>query len=222
MHYFNHPFFYLVFIFALAAPLPVTAANFELDIRDLDRQPATSTPPKQPAPTKPHKKVVKPEPLVKAPQHKKQPHQEIPKSRPKQDRPIITINGTTQCDRAASLLSQLGIPFSKDEEIPVGREGSGLSVKTDLLFSAQSRRYAVICTRPDEGAYTLIRIAEMQGLQVIRLETDRFLLLGEKILSALGLQYTTATEQIKTRRGKKTVTGFIVDSKGKEVFVTGE
>jgi hypothetical protein len=212
----------LVIIITLVAT-PLLAANFELDIRELDRQPTAPAAAKQPTPTKPVKKPVKPDHAVKPSQPKTQSHQDSPKVRSKQEaRSIIAVHGTTQCDRAASLLGQLGILFSKGEEIPVGREGSGLSVKTDLLFSAQGRRYAVFCTRPDEGAYTLIRIAEMQGLQVIRLETDRFLLMGEKILSALGLQYTTASEQVKTRRGKKTVTGFLVSNKGKEIFVTGE
>lgn len=221
MHYISRPLPLLVVILVFVAS-PLVAANFELDIRELDRQPAIPATTKKPTPSKPPKKAIKTETTAKAPPTKSQSHQEAAKTRPKQERSVITVHGATQCEKAVSLLGQLGVLFSKGEEIAVGREGSGLRVKTDLLFSAQGRRYAVICSQPDEGAYTLIRIAEMQGLQVIRLETDRFLLMGEKILSALGLQYTTATEQIKSHKGKKTVTGFLVSNKGKEIFVAGE
>jgi hypothetical protein len=111
-------------------------------------------------------------------------------------RPLYQITTKNQSDIIDALLKAVSVTSDKDRRLDVfalDNNGISLSVKAERYFERAGKRYVVTRFDGDPVTYTLFRILETKGYQVITLESqDDFRKISEKLLSHMHIQGTYA------------------------------
>ena len=106
---------------------------------------------------------------------------------------VITKN---QSDIIDALLASISVVPEKNHNLDVfasDNNGISLSVKADRYFERNGQRLVVTHFDGDPVTYTLFRILETKGYQVVTLETrDDFRKITDKLLSRMKIQGTYA------------------------------
>jgi hypothetical protein len=129
-----------------------------------------------------------------------------------------------------AILASLSVPFRNDFPIDVfGADNNGirLSVKADRYFERDGQRCVVTGFDGDPVTYTLFRILETKGYQVVILEgKDDFRRVSEKILASLRLPVDYAQHEMRAANGSSyslNISGFRLEGAavpGGSLFLT--
>jgi hypothetical protein len=107
---------------------------------------------------------------------------------------MYQITTKNQPDIIDALLTSISVAPEKDRRVDVfaaENNGISLSVKAERYFERGGRRHVVTRFDGDPVAYTLFRILETSGYQVIILDAqDDFRRITDKLLSRLQIQGT--------------------------------
>jgi len=110
------------------------------------------------------------------------------------------VTSQKQSDMIDALLSSISIVPDKDRRLDVfaaDNNGISLSVKAERYFEHAGQRYVVTSFDGDPITYTLYRILETKGYQVVMLETrDDFRKVCEKLLSCMHIPGTYAQHNL--------------------------
>lgn len=142
---------------------------------------------------------------------------------------VHSISGSDTDQIVDMLLSALSLPWEKDKVI-AGNAGSGspesFSIKVQRYLELDSKRYVLSGTTITPYEYTMFRLLEMAGYNVLRLEDrEGFNELAEQLFRQLGFSYTAGrhcfTVADKTA-DKIIIEGYMVSLKkpGVTVFIT--
>lgn len=111
---------------------------------------------------------------------------------PSSSRPLYQILSKKQYDIVDSLLTSMSVSAGKDRRLDVfaaENNGISLSVNAERYFEYGGQRYVVTRFVGDPVTYTLFRILETKGYQVIVLEhQDDFRKISDKLLSRMRIQ----------------------------------
>lgn len=145
-------------------------------------------------------------------------------------RQLRQVTTNKQSDIIDAMLSSISIRPDKDRRLDVfaaDNNGISLSVNAERYFKHGGQRFVITTFDGDPVTYTLYRILETKGYQVIILDTkDDFRKLTEKLLSRLHIPATYAKHKLSPDMGANYslyMTGFKVenpDSPAREVFLT--
>ncbi len=152
-------------------------------------------------------------------------------SRPLIDMPleVKSVTGTDSNQLVEGLLTALSIPWTPDKVIEgsTGKEnGERFSIKVDRYLEFQNKRYVVAGNSQDPFAYTMLRLLEMGGYTIIRLNTKPgFTSLASHLLTQLEIPFTKGLHRFKTISEKgetRELNGFMVllPHKPVRVFLT--
>ena len=107
------------------------------------------------------------------------------------NRQIYQVTAKDQAGVVDALLKALSVKSHEDRRLDVfGSDNNGisLSVKAERYFERDGRRYVITRFDSDPVNYTLFRILETKGYQVVILDAqDSFRKISEKLLSRLNL-----------------------------------
>jgi hypothetical protein len=111
-------------------------------------------------------------------------------------RPLYQISTKSQPDIIDALLTSISVTPDKDRRLDVfaaDNNGISLSVKAERYFERGGQRHVVTRFDGDPVTYTLFRILETKGYQVIILEAqDDFRKITDKLLSRMRIKNTYA------------------------------
>lgn len=177
---------------ALAAP-----AGFELDLKELKKPSSTLIAPKKQTPAP---KKTQPQPTAKAPAKKSPPtakttHQakQPPKTQPATQvtttpnepvEQVVLLDGATPCQLARLLLEAVAKP------VPVAEALQGIATPATAAGRHQGATAVLACGMPPAESYTLGRLLEAEGIQLISLtETEQPAQVVQAVAQGLGLSY---------------------------------
>lgn len=142
-------------------------------------------------------------------------------SKPPVARPLpLTVHPITNTDPQQivdKLLSSLGLPWSKDRVIE-GTTGQGgddhFSIKVDRYMELQGKRIVVTGSGQDPFAYTMLRLLEVAGYTVVRLDMQGgFASLTSQLLTKLDISFAAGLYRFIPPAGEgasRELTGFLV------------
>jgi LysM repeat protein len=132
---------------------------------------------------------------------------------PEQSRPLVdmplevrSVTGADSYQLAEGVLNALAIPWTADKVVE-GNSGSEngerFSIKVDRYLEFRSKKYVVTVSSQDPFAYTMLRLLEMGGYTIIRLnvKTD-FTSLASQLLTNLEIPFTPGIHRFKSISGK--------------------
>ncbi|KAF0220860.1 MAG: hypothetical protein FD174_857 [Geobacteraceae bacterium] len=135
---------------------------------------------------------------------------------------IVQIHSMTASDPVEivdSLLSALSMDVHKNRivEAVAGKNGgNAFSVKVDRYFEEKGKRFIVNGTEKDPFNYTLLRLLEVEGYQVIQLNGgDNFRKIATRLLTRLNRPFSYVTHKLSPDNGGREVPGFLVADIGK-------
>jgi len=115
-------------------------------------------------------------------------------------RPIYYISAKNKPEIIDSILSAFSVPFERDRLVDVfaaDNNGISLSAKAERYFERGGKRFVITNFDGDPVNYTLFRILETKGLNVVILETqDDFRKTAEKIISRMKIKGTFAKHNL--------------------------
>jgi hypothetical protein len=115
-------------------------------------------------------------------------------------RPLLQITTKNQPDIIDALLTSISVNPERDRRLDVfaaDNNGISLSVKAERYFERDGKRHVVTRFDGDPVTYTLFRILETKGYQVIIIEAqDDFRKISEKLLSRMRIQGTYAQQTL--------------------------
>lgn len=145
-------------------------------------------------------------------------------------RTIYYISSKEQHEMTDSILSALSVAVEKDRRVDVfeaDNNGISLAVKAERYFESGGQRYVVTSFDGDPINYTLFRILETKGCNVIILDAqDDFRKISEKITSRMKIKGTFAKYDLlqdKSAGYSLQISGFMLDNKllpGGGIFLT--
>jgi len=136
-------------------------------------------------------------------------------------RTIHQITAKKQPDIVDSILKAFSIPSDRDRRLDVfatDNNGISLAVKAERYFERGGRRFVITSFDGDPVNYTLFRILETKGFQVVILEAqDDFRKILEKILHRMKIKGTFAKNNLlqnSTANYSLQMSGFNLDDAG--------
>lgn len=145
-------------------------------------------------------------------------------------RPVFQITSKKQPEIVDAILKALSIPSDRDRPLDVfaaDNNGISLSVKAERYFERGGQRYVITSFDGDPVNYTLFRILETKGFQVVILEAqDGFRKVSEKILSRMKIKGSFAKHNLlknSTTNYSLQMSGFNLDDSelpGGGLFIT--
>jgi len=142
---------------------------------------------------------------------------------------IKSISGSDPDQTLDNILTALNVPWSKDKVIE-GTAGPGnpesFSIKVERYLELEGKRYVLTSTRKDPYEYTFLRLLELAGYSVIRLDDHSgFSALAPQLLTHLGFTFSSGKHRF-TQPDKsvdpRIIEGFLVPLKTPRslVFIT--
>lgn len=123
-----------------------------------------------------------------------------------------------------SLLALLRITPGKNREVQAGRKTeTAFTVTAERYFEYQGRRYVVSIGESEPSKYTLLRVLETEGYQVLRLGSlEDFRGTTDGLLRVVGVAPVFGRHLLQEGKG---ITGFLIEPEtagGKRVVVSSE
>ena len=142
---------------------------------------------------------------------------------------VKSVSGSNSDQTLDLLLTALSIPWSKDRVIN-GSSGSGspesFSIKVERYLELDGKRFVLARSSNNPYEYTFLRLLEMAGYSIIRLD-DRagFPVLASQLLSKLGFTFSSGKHRFSLpdkAAEPRIIDGFLVSLKGPQskVFIT--
>jgi hypothetical protein len=190
-------------------------------------RPAETSPPPEPSPA-----AAGPEPPAPAAAPAPAVRQEPPDSRPaaaaaQPPVKIHSIGGSEPVEIVDALLAALSIDVQKNriiESTAAKSGGNSFSVKVDRYFDDQGKRFIVNCTEKDPFNYTLLRLLEVEGYQVIQVNGgDNFRRIATRLLTRLNRPFSHVTQRLSAGDEGREAPGFMVTGSGADgarIFIT--
>lgn len=136
-------------------------------------------------------------------------------------RTLYQISTANQSDIIDALLTSVSVTPDKDRFIDVfaaDNNGISLSVKAQRYFERNGKRHVVTSFDGDPVTYTLFRILETKGYQVLILEAqDDFRKISDKLLTRLKIQGQYAQHKLEQNVGANyslQMSGYMLDGAG--------
>jgi hypothetical protein len=115
-------------------------------------------------------------------------------------RPLYQITTKNQSDIIDTLLASVSVSANKNQSLDVfaaDNNGISLSVKAERYFERAGQRHVITRFDGDPVTYTLFRILETKGYQVVILDAqDDFRKISEKLLSRMRIQSTYSQQTL--------------------------
>nr|WP_246559382.1 LysM domain-containing protein [Geoanaerobacter pelophilus] len=147
--------------------------------------------------------------------------------------PLLSVKSIAEASPYQALdqlLTALGVQWAKDRVIDGSispQNPESFSIKVDYYLELAGKRYVLVACRKDPYEYTMLRLLEMAGYSVVRLDDQSGLpALANQLLSQLGFAFSSGQHRFTLPNGSgepKLLDGFLVTLKtpNTKVFITG-
>lgn len=140
---------------------------------------------------------------------------------------IHQITALTQSEIVDAILSAISLSSINDKQVDVfasDNNGISLAVKAERYFEKGNKKYVITRFDGDPVNYTLFRILETKGYQVVILEQkDNFKQVAEKMLSRMSIHNNYRPHALIKNSGSNyqvEMSGIMLDDSGKQLFIT--
>jgi LysM repeat protein len=142
---------------------------------------------------------------------------------------VKSISEASPYQALDQLLTAIGVQWSKDRVIDGSispQNPESFSIKVDYYLELAGKRYVLVGSRKDPYEYTMLRLLEMAGYSVVRLDDQSGLpALANQLLSHLGFAFSSGQHRFTLPDGTgepKMLNGFLVTLKtpNTKVFIT--